>query len=168
MLMLIQSPCLIFKKACGLLIHTRSQHWRLRLQLWLRWRRSRHWCEQAFLTLFHSIVSFSWDTCHESAKNLRQTNSLNSSGVEAIIICEQIPLSLNSHKLILKHLDVENLFFQLKKEGYSIGAEYFSLCNVEIVRSDFSIDIIPCHYNGNFGENGANSWELIDYKINEL
>ena len=32
-------------------------------------------------------------------KKLRQTNSLNSSGVEAIIICELIPLSLNSHKL---------------------------------------------------------------------
>ena len=32
-------------------------------------------------------------------KKLRQTNSLNSSGVEAIIICELITLSLNSHKL---------------------------------------------------------------------
>ena len=81
---------------------------------------------------------------------------MNSFGVEAIIICERIPLSLNSHKLILKHLNVENLFFRLKK-GYSIGAEYFSLYNVEIVRSDFSIEIIPCHYDGNFGENGANS-----------
>lgn len=118
-------------------------------------------------TLFYFIVSFPWDACNECAKKLRRTNSLNSSGVEAIIICEQIPLSLNSHKLILKHLNVENLFFQLKK-GYSIGAEYFSLYNVEIVRSDFSIDIIPRHYDGNFKENGANSWEWIDYKINEL
>ena len=66
--------------------------------------------------LFIILFSFLEILAMNVPKKLRQTNSLHSSGVEAIIICELIPRSLNSLKLkAFKCLD-------LKKEVYSIEA----------------------------------------------
>ena len=49
--------------------------------------------------LFIILFSFLEILAMNVPKKLRQTNSLHSSGVEAIIICELIPRSLNSLRL---------------------------------------------------------------------
>ena len=44
--------------------HLVTTLWRLRLQLWLRLRRSRHWCEQAFLTLRTKFLNYVMIRCY--------------------------------------------------------------------------------------------------------